>query len=272
MPDVSANERFWNDHGWRRGGDRWSRDWGGPDYHWSGMLYPRLHEFLPAGTIVEIAPGYGRWTQYLVQLCDRLIGVDLAIKCVEACRERFADQPHASFHKNDGLSLEMVPDGEVDLAFSFDSLVHCEGDVVESYIRELSRKLSPHGVAFFHHSNLAEYRDPQTGELPFEADGWRGLTMGAREFPRFCREAGLVCIGQELVRWEEGEHWFRDCFSMLTRPESRFARENEVVENPDYPTQAAAMKKVAERYGAAGFPGLDADAAAGGPAALRRSP
>jgi SAM-dependent methyltransferase len=236
------------------------------------MLYLRVREFLPAATILEIGPGHGRWTRYLVHLCDRLIGVDLAARCVEACRERFADQPHASFHKNDGMSLGVVPDGEVDFALSFDSLVHCESDVVESYVRELSRKLSADGVAFIHHSNLAAYLDPETGELPFRKGGWRGESVSAESFERLCREAGLLCIGQEILRWREKEHWFRDCFSMLTRPESRFARENEVVENPDYPTQAAAMKKVAERYGAAGFPGLDADAAAGGPAALRRSP
>jgi cyclopropane fatty-acyl-phospholipid synthase-like methyltransferase len=116
-----------------------------------GHALPRLHEFLPTGTLLEIAPGHGRWTDYLLDHCDRLIGVDLAEKCVEACRRRFADRPHATFHKNDGRSLGMVGDGEIDFAMSFDSLVHCEADVVESYVRELARTLSEHGAAFIHH-------------------------------------------------------------------------------------------------------------------------
>ena len=262
MPDVEANEAHWNDREWPVGGDRWSRRWGGPDYHWWGMLYPRIREFLPTGTLLEIAPGHGRWTRYLVHLCDRLIGVDLATNCVEACRQRFADHPHASFHKNDGRSLEVVGDGEVDFALSFDSLVHCEDDVVQSYVRELSRTLAPEGAAFIHHSNLAAYLDPATGELPFRKGGWRGESTSAQTFEQLCRDNGLICIGQELIRWLEREHWYRDCFSMITRPGSRFERENRVLENPNYWSQAQAMATVAEFYGAAGFPNLNGQATA----------
>jgi SAM-dependent methyltransferase len=256
MANVRSNERVWSGYDWSNRGEEWSRRWGGPHYQWWGMLYPRVREFLPAGTILEIAPGYGRWTHFLVRLCDRLIAVDVAANCVEACRERFAGHPHASFHKNDGMTLGMVPDGEIDFAISIDSLVHCDGDVVRSYIRELARKLSSDGAAFLHHSNLEQYLDPETGELSVENSGWRGKTMSARLFDEYCREAGLLCIGQELLRWRDKEHWFRDCFSMLTRPESRFARENRVVENRDYPAQADAMAGIAELYGPSAFPGL----------------
>jgi len=85
---------------------------------------------------------------------DHYIGVDLNSNCISACQERFADVKHAAFYANDGKSLAMVEDSSVDFAFSFDSLVHAEMDVIEAYCRELSRKLSPSGVAFIHHSNL----------------------------------------------------------------------------------------------------------------------
>lgn len=49
-------------------------------------------------------------------------------------------------------------DGAVDLAFSFDSLVHVEIDVIEGYLTELARVLVPDGVAILHHSNLAAER------------------------------------------------------------------------------------------------------------------
>ncbi len=272
MGDVTENEAGWDAYHWSKRGDEWSKRWGGPDYQWWGMLYPRVREFLPAATILEIGSGHGRWTRYLVQLCDRLIGVDLAGSCVEVCRERFAAHPHASFHKNDGLSLPMAPDGQVDFAFSFDSLVHCESDVVESYIRELSRTLGADGVAFLHHSNLATYRDPETGKLPFKPVGWRGESMSAQLFEQFCRDAGLLCIGQEVIRWREAEHWFRDCFSMLTRPGSRFVREHRVIENSDYSAQAKTMAGVAEFYGAQGFPQLEEWAAGERPLSLVRRP
>ena len=256
MPGVSENERGWNRYRWPKAGDEWSKRWGGPDYQWWGMLYPRVREFVPAPTIVEIGSGHGRWTRYLVHLCDRYIGVDVAETCVATTLERFAAHVHASFHKNDGFTLPMAPDGAVDFAFSFDSLVHCERDAVESYVHELSRKLSSDGFAFLHHSNLATYLNPETGELP-KNGGWRGETMSVALFEEFCGDAGLLCIGQETIRWREQERWQRDCFSMLTRPGSRFARDNRVIENLEYTAQANTMKGIAEFYGAAGFPQLE---------------
>ena len=32
------------------------------DSQWFGLIFPRIHAFLPTGTILEIAPGFGRWT------------------------------------------------------------------------------------------------------------------------------------------------------------------------------------------------------------------
>jgi SAM-dependent methyltransferase len=253
--DVRANENLWGrDYPWEERGDEWSKRWGGPVYQWWATLYPRVCEFVPTGTILEIAPGQGRWTQYLLPLCDRLIGVDVAASCVKACRERFAIVAHAEFHKNDGMSLPMVPDGEVGFAFSFDSLVHCERDVIESYLGELARKLTADGVAFLHHSNLGHYRHPETGELPFPNRGMRAESMSAELFAELCGDAGLVCIGQEVVRWKEDEDWFRDCISMVTRPGSKFARDNRVIVNGDFAAQAKSLRKLAKVYGAKGFP------------------
>lgn len=159
MASIESNRKLWNDeYDWKAQGDEWSSGWGGADMQWYGMLLPRLHHFLPTGTLLEIAPGQGRWTQYLAPMAKKLIGVDLSPKCVEACRSRFDRFDHLSFHVNDGATLDMIENGSVDLAFSFDSLVHSEADVIESYISELSKKLSEDGVGFVHHSNMANIR------------------------------------------------------------------------------------------------------------------
>ena len=67
-------------------------------------------------------------------LCERLVIVDLTERCIEDCRERFADSTNIEYHVNDGRSLEMVEDGSIDFAFSFDSLVHVELDVLDAYV------------------------------------------------------------------------------------------------------------------------------------------
>ena len=133
MADTESNLEIWNESwDWSGRGDEWSDWWGGTPALWFGALLPRIHAFLPAETILEIGPGYGRWSQYLKGLCRRLVLVDLAERCIEHCRGRFADASNIEYHVNDGRSLAMVEDGSVDLAFSFDSLVHAEADVLEA--------------------------------------------------------------------------------------------------------------------------------------------
>ena len=43
----------------------------------TGSILPRIARFLPAGSMLEIAPGHGRWTAYLREHCDTLAIVDL---------------------------------------------------------------------------------------------------------------------------------------------------------------------------------------------------
>jgi SAM-dependent methyltransferase len=179
VPSIEENLDKWNDaYDWSLSEDQWSAWWGGTAPQWYGSIYPRLRPFLPASSILEIAPGFGRWTQFLLQHCETYIGVDLAPKCADACSERFASRAGASFHSNDGHSLPMVPDDSVDLAFSFDSLVHVDADVLRGYLAELARCLSSDGVAFLHHSNYGMYErstnffaplQPTFDRLPYPA-------------------------------------------------------------------------------------------------------
>jgi SAM-dependent methyltransferase len=113
---------------------------------WLASLLPRIHAFVPAATILEIAPGFGRWTQFLRHLCDRLIVVDSSEKCIRACEERFAACSHIDYHANDGKSLAMVPDRAIDFVFSFDSLARAEEVVIQEYLTQLANKLTADGA------------------------------------------------------------------------------------------------------------------------------
>ena len=137
-----------------------------PEAQWFGAILPRIHLFIPTGTLLEIAPGHGRWTHYLRKYCERLLVVDLSQKGIEACQKRFAGSPNITYHVNDGVSLSMIADESVDFAFSFDSLVHAEMDVIGSYVAQLAKKLKPNGVGFFHHSNMGSYYSRWEGKLP----------------------------------------------------------------------------------------------------------
>jgi SAM-dependent methyltransferase len=170
---------------------------------WARSLRPRIGRLLPARSVLEIAPGYGRWTSYLLEECDRLIGVDITDHCVDVCRERFGGMREARFFVNDGASLSMVADASIDFAFSFDSLVHVEAPQIQSYLEELARTLTPGGAAFLHHSNLGAYADARSGSVPaFVVERhWRATTMSARAFRIASAAAGLRCVSQEIINW-----------------------------------------------------------------------
>lgn len=259
MARVDENLANWSTGwDWSSRGDEWSAWWGNTPALWAGAVLPRIHAHVPTGTILEIAPGYGRWTQYLRELADRLVVVDLTEGCIDACRARFAGADNIEYHVNDGRSLPMVADGSIDFAFSFDSLVHAEADVLRDYLGELRRTLRPDGVGFVHHSNIGRYprltalgrRVPRRAFAPLVRRGalinlpaWRAESVTAELFASMCDDAGLVCITQETVSWEFGRYLI-DAFSTFTPAGSRWARPCETLRNPWFTDEARRMRRL----------------------------
>ena len=259
MPDVEQNRSVWQrTWDWSSEGDEWSRWWGGTNALWFGALLPRLHSLIPTGTILEIAPGFGRWTQFLKDVCERLVIVDLTERCIEHCRERFAAATNIDFHVNDGRSLAMVADGSIDFVFSFDSLVHAERDVIDAYLLELASKLKPDGIGFIHHSNAGAYhaatalsrRTPERIRRPLVNSGvlldvyaWRAESGTADAFVTGCERAGLACIGQEKISWEHGR-FLTDTLSLFTPRGSKWDRPLRVVRNPSFTGDARRMTRL----------------------------
>lgn len=268
MPDLDAIRETWNQSsGWISGGDEWSGPWGGTESVWWGSLMPRIHAFVPTGVVLELGPGEGRWSRYLRPLAEEFVLVDVAEHCVEACRGLFNGDPGVSCHVGDGRSLPMVGARSVDFAFSFDSLVHAESDVLESYAHELARVLKPNGVAFIHHSNMAVYRRsadlartiPEKIRRRLTIHGllvnvfaWRAESTSAAQFAELCDRAGLACVGQELVAWHYGRH-LTDVISLVTPRGSRWERPNRVVRNPALMHEARLRERLVSLYDAAAW-------------------
>ena len=269
MPSIEQNLAAWDkDYDWELGGEPWSIAWGGSAAQWHGWIYPRLASFLPVQSILEIAPGFGRWTSYLIDNCESLTAVDVSAKCVEACRERFSENKKVRFEVNDGRSLPMVPDSSIDFAFSFDSLVHVESDVLSGYLRELTRVLRPGGIAFLHHSNYGAYQRSARALAPlqssfdrlpslvravllragaYRATHMRAVSVTAKGFAQMSETAGLRCVGQELVNWEGGV-LLLDCMSLVTRPDHRRQQRPVLVKNRLFRMEARAIRRSRKAY------------------------
>jgi SAM-dependent methyltransferase len=253
MASITENEQEWGGaNRWPQEGDEWSECWGSAQAQWSGCLLPRIFPFL-GGRILEIAPGHGRWTQFLQAHCSSLIGIDLAQACVDRCRERFRESPHLEFDVNDGLTFPMIEGGSIDFAFSFDSLVHAESDVMLSYVNELVRVLKPGGVAFLHHSNFdAVFRGSpflqvkkiikRLLRLPYSTPHWRAPSASAKKIREFVQGAGMSCLQQEIVPWGTGRQWMIDCMSTIVNARGTPCH---VVKNPRFMKEAAAIRRIA---------------------------
>ena len=271
MPTIDENIRVWNaEYDWPGEGEEWSKQFGGTEALWSFVLYPRIHRFLPASSILEIAPGYGRWTQFLKNECQSMLAVDISEKCIEHCRTRFAGNNHINFHVNDGRSLSVVPDNSVDFVFSFDSLVHAEKDVIENYLLQMATKLKPNGVGFLHHSNMGRYQGRlalvnRYRRLPaalrthvlteksledllsINLGAWRATSMTAELFRQYCQRSGLKCVSQELINWNKGKCLI-DAISVFTKPNSEWDREPVYLENNRFTDSAAVTTRLARLY------------------------
>lgn len=76
---------------------------------------------------------------------------------IEFCKERFAGSANIIYHLNDGYTLP-VGSSSINFICTWDSLVHCEQDVINSYLAEIYRVLIPGGAAFLHFSNFGRYK------------------------------------------------------------------------------------------------------------------
>ena len=109
MPSITEN-LSWGRYSWPEQGNEWSREWGDVETHWYATIFPRIQLFLPVKRLLEIAPGYGRWSAFLIENAEQYIGIDLNPECVAACQSRFSELKNATFVANDGKSLAAVAD------------------------------------------------------------------------------------------------------------------------------------------------------------------
>ncbi|HOD53638.1 MAG TPA: glycosyltransferase [Candidatus Cloacimonadota bacterium] len=247
MPDIKSNIEKWNNsYQWEHQGDEWSKVWGSVVMHWYGTIYPRIQALLPVNTILEIAPGYGRWTNYLKNYCKKLIAVDLSENCIEYCKKRFLNENHLKFYQNDGKSLIVAEENSIDFVFSYDSLVHGEIDVLKEYLSEFSRILTKNGIAFIHHSNRGEFAEFENH--PDFHNHWRAKSVTYNKVFELAKKYSLSVITQELINWSNKPEWMIDCYSIITRAGSVYDTQYRLLKNGNFMIEARQWKPLSKIY------------------------
>jgi phospholipid N-methyltransferase len=112
--------------------------WGDPETR-PALQHVRDHFVLPYvrpdHTALEIGPGGGRWTRYMLGF-KKLWAVDYHQELLDELARNFP-QPNISRVKNNGNDFPGIPAGSVDFAFSFGVFVHLTIDLHQAYLQSL---------------------------------------------------------------------------------------------------------------------------------------
>jgi ubiquinone/menaquinone biosynthesis C-methylase UbiE len=239
---IEGNLETWDkEHHWSRDGDEWDgqAQFSGVTYEdWKNALVETfiLPNVNPDSSVLEIAPGHGRWSEIIAGRCQALTLVDLSPSCIEFCRNRLSDYHHVQYHVTDGKSLSEVPDSSIDFLWSFDSFVHMSPEVIQAYLREAHRVLRPGGKAILHHAGRKNgmlwlgflkdwgeigrniYKVLSMGKVG-DDDGWRSDVSGP--LVRQLAENSGLQVEDQVQKWGEGEkfgvHRYGDWMTTLRK-------------------------------------------------------
>lgn len=135
-----------------------------------GPLYKVVDRYVrpyvePSSTVVEIGPGGGRWTRYLLR-ANRIICVDINPEFFEALKTTF---PTASleFYQPRGCELDGIAEDSVDFVFTFGTFVHIEPKDIAEYLVDIRRVLKPGGVAVVQYADKTK---PAARRVPAFSD------------------------------------------------------------------------------------------------------
>lgn len=150
---FEQNYRFWNDYDWKDLGEEWS-----VHEEWKKNLVEMIvtPEIQTGDVVLEIGPGTGRMTEYILNYASMLHCVDISIKCIEVLEERFGESDKIKFHQIEKVDLSFIPDKSIDKIFSYDVFVHIDKEIFEQYFKEFKRILTADGSIIIHYNKAGE--------------------------------------------------------------------------------------------------------------------
>lgn len=142
----------------------------------------------PASVVVEIGPGGGRWTRYLLG-CNTLYTVDYHAEMLDELKRNYP-VPHLHTVANNGTDLPGIADQSVDFVFSFGVFVHLDAPIIAGYLEEIARVLKRDGTAVIQYSDKSK-------PVPAKNDGFASTTPA--QMRRMVMDAGFLILEENLT-------------------------------------------------------------------------
>lgn len=138
-------------------GDLYGLEWGNPETS-PPLAYVRDHFLLPyvtrETTALEIGPGGGRWTRYMLDV-ERLYAIDYHQEILDELRSNFI-RKNITFVKNNGIDFPGVPSESVDFIFSFGTFVHLDVEIIDQYLKNMKALLKPDSNVVIQYSDKSK--------------------------------------------------------------------------------------------------------------------
>lgn len=106
----------------------------------------------PTHVALEIGPGGGRWTRYLLGFCALYL-IDYHAEILAECRRAFRRHSHLRFITNSGTDFPGIAAHSIDYVFSFGTFVHLDLPIIEAYLGAIKAILRPRANVVLQYSD-----------------------------------------------------------------------------------------------------------------------
>jgi SAM-dependent methyltransferase len=172
-------------------GDLYGLEWGDPEII-RPLGFIRDRYVLPyvnsQQVAVEIGPGGGRWTRYLLGF-GQLYVVDYHAELLQELKTNF-NKPNMRFIRNNGSDFPGIAEQSVDFIFSFGCFVHLDAPLIQSYLSNIKQILKPNGNGVIQYSDKSKVMGQLNAEF---SDNSPELMR------RMVSDAGLRILEEDLT-------------------------------------------------------------------------
>jgi SAM-dependent methyltransferase len=135
-------------------GNIYGLEWGDPEtvpplaYVRDHFLKPYL---FPDAVVLEIGPGGGRWTRYMLGV-KKIYAVDRHMELLNELKKNVGKK-NIEFIRNNGFDFPGVPDQAIDFLFSFGTFVHLDLDIIRQFLENMQRILKADGMVVLQYAD-----------------------------------------------------------------------------------------------------------------------
>ncbi len=160
MPSIEWNKRWGEElirfQNMRNEQKYYGIEWGNPESE-PALIKIKNHFVLPfiknEHVALEIGPGGGRWTQYLLGF-NRLYCIDINDEFFPYLKKRFESNNNLIFIQNQGIDFPDIQSYSIDYLFSFGTFVHLDVEIIREYIKNMKQILKKDANVVLNYSEI----------------------------------------------------------------------------------------------------------------------